>query len=204
MLKIGITGCIGSGKSLVTKIFAQLGVPVYDADSRAKYLMNHSEELRSQLIELLGEQAYTEDGHLNRSFVAGAVFENTILLNKLNGLIHPAVFHDFDKWITEHAQATYIIKEAALMFETDSYKQLDQIITVTAPQKLRIERVVKRDRVSESDVLKRMNNQLSQEEKLSRSQYEVINDESVLLIPQVLSLHQKFQAMVTLQNSPKQ
>jgi dephospho-CoA kinase len=204
MLKIGITGCIGSGKSLVTKIFAQLGVPVYDADSRAKYLMNHSEELRKQLIELLGEQAYSEDGYLNRLFVAGAVFENTILLNKLNGLIHPAVFHDFDKWITEHAQATYIIKEAALMFETDSYKQLDQIITVTAPQKLRIERVVKRDRVSESDVLKRMNNQLSQEEKLSRSQYEVINDESVLLIPQVLSLHQKFQAMVTLQNSPKQ
>ena len=191
MLKIGITGCIGSGKSLVTKIFAQLDVPVYDADSRAKYLMNHSEELRMQLIGLLGEQAYA-DGHLNRSFIAGAVFENTILLNKLNALIHPAVFRDFDIWIKEQTKVAYIIKEAALMFETDSYKQLDKIIVVTAPESVRINRVMKRDNVSSDAVVQRMNNQFSQEEKLKRAQYEILNDESVLLIPQVLNLHQQF------------
>lgn len=203
MLKIGITGSIGSGKSIISQIFKHLGIPVYDADSRAKSLMNHSTHLRNDVIALLGNQAY-ENGILNRAYIAEKVFGNAELLNKLNGIIHPAVFLDFENWCEGQKNASYIIKEAALMFESESYKQLDQIITVTAPQRMRIDRVIKRDHMSETDIVNRMNKQLSQDEKLKRSQYEVVNDETVLLIPQVLKLHQLFLSMAKLQNSPEQ
>lgn len=189
-LKIGITGCIGSGKSTVSKIFMQLGIPVYDADSRAKILMVDDELLIQKIKHIFGEEAY-QNGILNRAFISSQAFQNKHLLEQLNGAVHPAVYKDFDNWCSIQT-STYLIKEAALMFESESYKQLDKIIVVTAPQELRIERAIKRDSISRDAVLSRMKNQMSEEEKLSLAQFEIKNNEIELLIPQVIKLHQQF------------
>jgi dephospho-CoA kinase len=192
MKKIGITGSIGSGKSTVTKLFATLGVPAYDADSRAKTLMVSSPALISNIQKLFGAEAYLSDGSLNRPFIAQQAFHNKHLLTQLNALVHPAVFDDFDQWCAQQSSATYVIKEAALMFESDSYKQLDEVIVVTAPEELRIQRTIARDGLTAEAVIARMKNQLSEDEKRKRAQYEIINDEQHLLIPQVLKLHVSF------------
>lgn len=192
MLKIGITGCIGSGKSTVSKIFAQLGVPVYDADSRAKELMRNSPALVNEIKNTFGDRAYNNDGSLNRSHISSMAFSDKSLLEKLNSIVHPYVFKDFDEWCSKHTESKYIVKEAALMFESDSYKHLDEVIVVTSPEELRIERTIKRDHISRDAVLNRMKNQMSEKEKLARGNYEVKNNEAELLIPQVLNLHRKF------------
>jgi dephospho-CoA kinase len=192
MKKIGITGSIGSGKSTVTQIFATLGIPVYDADSRAKLLMVTSPALISQIKKLFGDDAYLSDGSLNRPHIAQQAFHNKQILTQLNALVHPAVFNDFDNWCAQQSGVVYVIKEAALMFESDSYKQLDEVIVVTAPEALRIQRTITRDGITAEAVLARMKNQLTEEEKKQRAQYEIKNDEQHLLIPQVLKLHSSF------------
>jgi dephospho-CoA kinase len=191
MKKIGITGSIGSGKSTVTQMFAALGIPIYDADSRAKHLMISDPNLITQIKHLFGDQAYLPSGELNRAHIASIAFQQPTILAQLNALVHPAVFSDFDRWSMEQS-AAYLIKEAALMFESDSYKQMDEVIVVTAPEELRISRTIIRDHITREAVLSRMNNQLSQEEKLLRGQYEIRNNEQELLIPQVIALHQQF------------
>lgn len=191
MKKIGITGCIGSGKSTVSKIFAQLGIPVYDADSRAKELMVKSPPLIQGIIDLFGIESYNPDGILNRPHISSKAFEDTSLLQSLNALVHPAVFKDFDDWCLQQT-SPYIVKEAALMFESDSYKLLDQIIVVTAPEELRIKRTMLRDHISREAVLSRMKNQMTEEEKLARGHFEIKNNDQELIIPQVLALHHKF------------
>jgi dephospho-CoA kinase len=190
MKKIGITGSIGSGKSTVSNIFSALGIPVYDADSRAKFLMIYNPSLINGIKQLFGSEAYLLSGELNRAHIASIAFQDTSVLAQLNALVHPAVFGDFDNWCTQQ-KTPYVLKEAALMFESDSYKQLDEVIVVTAPEELRIKRTMNRDGVSKDAVLSRMNNQLSQEEKLARGQHEIRNNELELLIPQVISLHQQ-------------
>lgn len=191
MKKIGVTGSIGSGKSTVTKIFSQLGVPVYDADSRAKWLMVSSPALISDIKALFGQAAYLPSGDLNRKHISDTAFTDKTILTQLNALVHPAVYNDFEDW-SKTPQTAYVIKEAALMFESNSYKQLDEVIVVTAPEALRIQRSMLRDGVTKEAVLARMKNQLSQEEKLARGQYEIQNNEEQLLIPQVLKLHTIF------------
>jgi dephospho-CoA kinase len=192
MLKIGITGSIGSGKSTVAHIFEVLGVAVYYADIRAKELMSASEEIRQKVIQLFGKEAYFENGNLNRKHIAQIAFSNAAMLQQLNKTVHPIVFADFDTWCLEHQHAPYIVKEAALMFETDSYLSLNKIITVTSPEHIRIERVKQRDGIDEQAIRERMKQQFTQEEKLKRSDYEIRNNETEFLIPQVLALHQKF------------
>jgi dephospho-CoA kinase len=191
MKKIGITGSIGSGKSTVTQIFATLGVPVYDADTRAKLLMVTSPALIQSIKDLFGNEAYLPSGALNRKHISDKAFTDKTILTQLNGLVHPAVYNDFDEW-SNAQQTPYVIKEAALMFESNSYKQLDEVIVVTAPEELRIQRAIARDGVTKEAVVSRMKNQLSQEEKLARGQYEIKNNEMELLIPQVLKLHAYF------------
>ncbi len=193
MLKIGITGSIGSGKSTVAAIFAALGVPVYNADQRAKELMQSDKSLVHEIVLLFGKEAYDNNGELNRAFIASQVFNQKDLLAKLNALVHPAVFKDFDHWCLEQ-KSTYILKEAALMFESDSFKTLDKVIVVTAPDPMRIERTMLRDGITKEAVISRMQNQLSQTEKLARSDFEIKNDESEMLIPQVLKLHTLFKS----------
>lgn len=140
-LLVGITGGIGSGKSLVCRILEVLGIPVYNADARAKWLLAHDEPLKSAVIKNFGEEAYGADGQLNRQFLAGKVFNDSGQVEILNQLVHPRVGQDFNQWVTRQRDAAYLVKEAALLFESGSYKTLDQVITINAPEAIRIKRV---------------------------------------------------------------
>jgi len=192
-LQVGITGGIGSGKSLVSKIFACFGIPVYDADSRARTLMTSDPILIHEIKQNFSEQAYFNDGSLNRDYLSKTVFNNTSRLATLNGLVHPAVARDYGRWMEENTLHPYLLKEAALLFEAGSYKTLDKIIVVHAPEELRITRVQKRDPHRDIQKIKDIiRNQMPEEEKLKRADFIVTNDESELVIPQVLALHQKF------------
>lgn len=194
-LKIGVTGGIGAGKSLVCKIFASLGIPVYDADNRAKQIMITDPVLISQIKSSFGENAYTSEGALDRSFLAEQVFGDAEKLALLNSLVHPMVGVDFEKWVQEQKHAPYVLKEAALIFESGSDKNLDTVIVVGAPEELRVRRTVIRDthrsKKQVEDIIKK---QLPEEERLSKAGYKVFNDEKKLLIPQVLKLHKIFSA----------
>ncbi|MBH8560229.1 dephospho-CoA kinase [Hymenobacter negativus] len=197
MLRIGITGGIGSGKSIVSRLFHALGVPIYDADTRARWVMENDVELRQQLTDAFGPSTYDATGRLNRPVLAGTVFNNPALLAQLNGLVHPHVGTDFERWAEAQAQAghPYVLKEAALMFEAGSYKQLDRVITVFAPLAVRAARVLQRDpHRSPADVQAIMAKQLSEEEKMARANYVLTNDDVQPLLPQVLALHAAFSA----------
>lgn len=190
MLRIGVTGGIGSGKSTVCAVFSQLGIPVYSADSAAKRLMREDAALRSEILEAFGPQSYSGT-EPNRAFLAAAVFGNPEKREILNQLVHPAVFKDFEHWCAQQ-HAPYVIKEAAIMFESGSYKQVDEVIAVTAPVSLRLKRVVERDGLNEAEVLRRMEAQMPQEELQKRAQYCIQNDGTQSLIEQVLALHLRF------------
>ncbi len=190
MLKLGITGGIGSGKSTVCEIFKSLGIPIYSADDRAKALMTEDEELIRSVKALFGDEAYLPDGSLNRSYIASIVFNNAQKLELLNALVHPAVFRDFARWSAEQS-SPYVIKEAALLFESGSFRDLDYVATVSAPQKLRVERSMKRDKASAEAIKARMKKQWSEKQRLEAADFVLKNDGEHPLIPQVLELHQK-------------
>ena len=187
MLRIGLTGGIGSGKSTIAKIFEVLGIPCYFADEAAKRLMNEDLELRNQLINHFGEQAYDANG-LNRAYIASQVFNNKEKLDLLNSLVHPATIRDADEWM-KRQRSPYAIKEAALIFETASEKWLDKVIGVYAPEEIRISRTMTRDQVSREEVIDRMKNQLDEEKKMKLCDFVIHNDEQQPVIPQVLELH---------------
>ncbi|CAM3425832.1 dephospho-CoA kinase [Aequorivita lipolytica] len=161
---VGLTGGIGSGKTTVAKMFSELGVPVYIADVEAKKLTNTSKVIRRKLIELLGENAYNKEG-LNRTYVADKIFADTDLLRAVNEIIHPKVAVHFKKWAAEQ-KSTYVIKEAAILFENGGYKNCDLVVLVTAPKAVRIKRVMGRDKASKYEIEQRMDNQWSDEEKM--------------------------------------
>ena len=191
-LLVGITGGIGAGKSIVSKVFSILGVPVYDADSQAKRLMTESESLRSGICVLFGDESF-EGNEINRNHIASQAFHNPQLLSQLNGLVHPAVQENFLKWIKINESQPYVLKEAALIFETGSNIHLDKTILVTAPERSRMDRVLKRDTHREaSDVDAIMDRQLSDEEKEKLADIVLRNDGSELLLPQILKLHEAF------------
>ena len=188
--QIGITGGIGTGKSLVCRIFQCFGVPAYDADSHAKELMTTDGILISNIKKEFGELSYNTDGSLNRNYLSSRVFNDAEQLKKLNKLVHPRVAIDYKRWVDNKVGAQYVLKEAALLFEAGSNQQLDKVIVVTAPEALRIERVLKRDRHrTEAQIKSIVENQMPEEEKMKRADFIVRNDETVLLIPQVLELH---------------
>lgn len=188
MIKIGLTGGIGSGKTLVSKIFSLLGVPVYNSDERAKWIINNSEEIKYQLVQLFGEETYL-NGKYNTSFVASKVFKNKPFLEKLNSIVHPKVAEDFNQFCSNYKSAKFILKEAAILFESGAYKEMDKVISVVAPIELRLKRVVDRDATNNEEVLKRIENQLSDEERILRSDYVITNDEKSLLIEQILKIN---------------
>ena len=192
MLKIGITGGIGSGKTTVCKVFELLDIPIFYADTIAKSIMHTDPVLKKEILKTFGEKSYLSDGELNRPYISSIVFNNESELNKLNALVHPAVFRAFDKWLVKHSDAPYIIKEAALLFETESYKMCDLSVLVISPEASRIRRVIARDGISHDEILLRMKRQLSDDQKLKLADHILINDESRLLIPQILALHQQF------------
>ena len=185
MITVGITGGIGSGKSTIANFYEIAGYPVYYADVRSKWLLNNDIEVRNQLIANFGEEIYPE--YLDRQALANIVFTDSEALKKLNAISHPAIEKDFKKW--RSAQNTPIIfKEAAILFESGSYKNVDKTICVTAPEITRIKRVIQRDQTTAIQVQERMNNQWSDEDKIALSDYVITADDIKLVIPQALEI----------------
>lgn len=193
-LLIGVTGGIGSGKTTVCRIFEAFGIPVYSADDRAKWLVDNDTILKADVTRLLGPEAYDEAGRYNRSWVAAQVFGHPELLQQLNALIHPRVYADTALWTQSHADKPYLIKEAALLRAagTDG-NNLDQLLVVQSPLPLRIQRIQKRDpHRTEQEIKNIINRQISDEERIEMADYVVFNNETQLLIPQVVRLHKIF------------
>lgn len=193
MLRIGITGGIGSGKSTVAHVFEVLGVPVYYADREAKKMMNEDEELKYQIVHEFGELAY-ENGVLNRKHLASVVFTNKEKLSVLNSIVHPATIRHGQQWMQQQS-TPYAIKEAALIFESGTQEHLDYIIGVSAPLHLRIHRAMQRDNVTREEVQRRMQNQVSEEIKMRLCDFVIKNDEQQLVIVQVLVIDKKLREL---------
>ena len=192
-LQIGVTGGIGSGKSLVCRMFQSLGVPVYDADSRAKIVMTTDGILVGQIKQEFGNLSYDPEGNLDRSYLSKTVFGDAERVKRLNSLVHPRVALDYQEWLAAHPAHPYVIREAALLYEANVAGTLGQTIVVFAPETLRIQRVKERDpQRSEEDIRKIINNQWPDEEKMKRADHIIQNDNQQLVIPQVLKLHQQF------------
>lgn len=198
MLKIGITGNIGSGKTTVSRLFALLGVPVFHSDDEAKNVMVTDAELIAGIKKHFGTEAYFADGALNRKHIGGIVFNNPDELKVLNSLVHPAVFRAFDHWVEANAGAPYVLKEAAILFESGSYKDCDHTIVVTAPTAMRLQRVTQRDGISLIEAESRNAKQMSQKEKEKLASFIIRNDNSALIIPQILALHKQFMQQCTI------
>jgi dephospho-CoA kinase len=197
MLKIGVTGGIGVGKSIVCRMFAVLGIPIYDADTRAKWVMRYDEALKQELTDAFGTDSYTADGELNRAYLAKTAFHDPQKLALLNSIVHPHVANDFIDWAAANSSAAYLVKEAALMYESESWRQMDEIIAVFAPMDVRIKRLLQRDtHRTQQDIEAIIGKQLKEEEKMARAQHVVYNDDQQLLIPQVLKLHEQFLSKV--------
>ncbi len=195
MMNVGITGGIGSGKSSVCKIFETLNVPVYYSDIEARILSDTHPDIVSEVKKIFGEDIYQE-GKMNRKRVGEIVFKEKSKLEALNHIIHPVVAEHFENWKTCHKQYPYVLKEAAILFESGAFKQVDKIITVSAPEKLRIDRVVKRDGLSREEVLTRINNQMDDEIKIKQSDYVICCDDIKLVIPQVIEIHENLLGLI--------
>lgn len=199
MLRIGLTGGIGSGKTTVAQIFEVLGIPVYYADLEAKRLMNTNADLKNAIMKNFGTESY-KDGMLNRNYISSVVFNDQTpqdaahKLELLNSLVHPATMKDGEAWLDAQT-SPYAIHEAALVFEANVNKIMDHVIGVFAPLPIRVKRVMERDNISEEAVLNRMNRQMDEDEKMKRCDFVINNDEQKLLVPQVLELHQKLLAL---------
>lgn len=194
MISIGITGGIGSGKSTVCNIFASLGIPVNNADELAKKIIVEDAELKKSIINSFGEKSYLPDGTYNREYIAQIVFNDRVQLQTLNQLVHPKVIEHSKIWAEKHLKYPYIIKEAALMFESGSYLYNDYNIVVESPLALRIQRICKRDGIDEPMALKKIQSQLSDEERRQKASMIIINDENTSLIQQVYQIHQNLLA----------
>lgn len=189
MIKIGLTGGIGSGKTTVAKIFELLGIPVYYADDAAKRIMNEDEELKTAIQKQFGKDAYDNEG-LDRTFLSAKVFTDPVQLEILNSLVHPATIRDAAKWMSQQ-KTSYTIKEAALIFESGSTEHLDYVIGVYAPTQLRIKRAMERNHLGYEEVTQRINKQVDENIKMKLCDFVIYNDEQHLLIPQVIELHKK-------------
>jgi dephospho-CoA kinase len=185
---IGITGGIGSGKSLVCKIFSTMNIPIYDADSRAKYLINNDLSLKKSIKNLLGENAYTSNDEYNRAWVASQVFNNPELLKQLNSLVHPCVHKDAYDWVKKYPNSPFLLYEAALMKAAGDNNMFDKVIVVNAPISLRIKRIQQRDKRSEQEIKDIIARQISDEERLKIADYVIENDDKKAVLEQVLEI----------------
>lgn len=190
-LKIGVTGGIGSGKSVVCRVFAQLGIPVFMADQEAKRLMDHQPETIIQLKAWFGDDIYLSNEVLDRKKLARIIFNDKIALEKVNALIHPAVRKAFSDW-SKQQNAPYVIQEAAIIFENGQESSFDRVILVTAPYEDRIVRVMNRDGIDRDKVIERIRNQWPDEKKVGKAHEVIICDDQHLVIPQVIRIHEKF------------
>ncbi len=194
MIVVGLTGGIGSGKTTAAKAFTALGIPVYIADIEAKRLMHNSKVIKTQLIELLGEEAYS-DGALNKTYIAGIIFNDKTYLSKMNSIVHPKVAAHFKAW-TAKQKSPYVIKEVAVLFENGGHKQCDYVVTVTAPKAVRIARVIQRDTTTKARVEAIMNNQWDDAKKIAHSHFVITNDTLANLEAQVADIHKELLSKV--------
>lgn len=199
VLRVGLTGGIGSGKSTVAQIIEVFGIPVYYADIAAKKLMNENKELKQAIIENFGKEAYANE-ILNRKYISSIVFSDPKKLELLNSIVHPATVKDGESWM-DRQTTPYAIHEAALIFEANVFDRLDYVIGVSSPAELRIKRAMERDNVTREEIVKRMTKQLDEEIKMSKCDFLIINDEQQLLIPQVMELHEKLTALSNQKNN---
>jgi len=197
MLKVGITGGIGSGKSIVCQVFKQLGIPVYHADIEARTLINTSMEIRNKLIELFGDDIYNS-GKLRGDKLSEIIFNNKGALEKVNSIVHPEVRSHFLDWSATHKDKKYTLFEAAILIESGTYKLMDRIITVTAPEKLRISRVLDSKSFTERIIKNIIKSQLPDNEKIKHAHYIIVNDGKTLILPQIMEIHNK---LVNIENS---
>ena len=193
MLKVGITGGIGSGKTQVCQVFETLGIPVFNADTAAKKIMETDNEVVKQITKLLGAEAYI-NGKINRSWLSSILFQDEKKRTALNAIVHPAVIAFGQEWMNRQ-QAAYVLKEAALFFETGSNKEMDYMIGISAPVDLRLKRAMKRDHLDETTIRQKMAAQMDEKEKMMRCQFIILNDDETAIIPQVLSIHQQLLAL---------
>nr|WP_295934776.1 dephospho-CoA kinase [uncultured Dyadobacter sp.] len=189
---IGVTGGIGSGKSMVCRLFECLDIPVYYADSRAKWLTNHDDEIRGRVVELLGPEAYDRKGHYDTVFVSSKVFKNEALLKELNAIIHPVVLRDTKEWVKQYAGLPYVVKEAAIMARAGGANAVDAVVVVQAPAEVRVKRILQRDQRTEQEIRAIIARQVSDADRLAIADYVVDNDDQSALIPQVLELDRIF------------
>lgn len=190
MLKVGITGGIGSGKSTVCNILKNLGVPVFSSDDVGKYLLNNDDYLKREITKHFDSDMYTSTGSLDRERMAKLVFNNPDELKKLNELVHPRVKAEFDSWCKKNEKKPYVVKEAAILFETGQHKELDKMVTVFCPKEERIRRIMKRDDTNKESIEKRMMHQYSDAERNALASYIIMNDGKEDLLPQVMELHE--------------
>ncbi len=189
MLKVGLTGSIGSGKTLVSKIFETMGVNVFYADNSAKALYENN-KVKEKIVNVFGPSILTENNTIDKKAFAEIIFNDRSALKKINSIVHPLVMNDFVKWLVNHKNDPYILQEAAILFESDLSNEFDFIITVSAPEELRIERIMKRDNVNRDIVMSRIKNQWSDERKVRLADFVILNNETELVIPQVMRINQ--------------
>lgn len=190
MIKVGLTGTIGSGKSIVALIFGKLGVPVYNADQHAREILL-KESVKTKLLKMFGTSIFDENQEVQRALLAEKVFNNPADLEALNNLIHPLVKADYEEWLANRGTSPLIIHEAAIMYETGFDRYFDKVIVVDAPLEVCISRVMKRDKVSRAKVLDRMRHQWDRQKKMARADYIIVNDGEIMVLPQVLALYAK-------------
>ena len=190
MKKIGLTGGIGSGKTYVAQILEKMGYPVYYSDTRAKELCNEDPLIIRQLKELLGNDAYKNE-KLNKSFISNQIFSSPDLRESINSIIHPVVRNDFDQWLENLSSHSLVFNEAAILFETKSYKRFDETILVYAPLEIKIQRLISRDRVSKEEITAKMNAQWSDAKKMTLTRFHILNDEKTPLLEQIETILEK-------------
>jgi dephospho-CoA kinase len=190
MLKIGVTGGIGSGKTFICSVFSTLGIPVFNADGEAKTILNKDNDVISTIKELFGNDIYVNNS-IDRKKLAEIIFNNEEALTKINSLVHPKVRLAFKKWCLQYGHLPYVIQEAAILFESDAFKELDYTITVNASEATRIRRVMQRDNVAEEKIKERIKNQMSDKDRLKLADYVINNEDDTMILPQILDIHQK-------------
>ena len=198
MLKLGLTGGIGSGKSTVARVFESLGAPVYYADIQAKKLYNR-QDIKSAVSRLFGEKVFDSRGELDKAALAAVVFADKTQLEKLNSLIHPKLEEDFRQWVKIlPAETPYIVKEAAILFEAGFDKNVDKVLSISAPEEERIQRVMKRDKVSRQQVLDRISKQWTDTEREKRADYVIFNGNDRMILNEILRIHNDLSGLVEL------
>jgi len=194
MLKVGLTGGIGSGKTTIAEVFKQMGIAVYSSDDRAKSIMVNDVALRLEITNTFGTESYSNN-QLNRAYIARKVFSNSVELAKLNAIVHPALKKDFVLWCSNQ-KGLYILKEAAILFESNAHVGLDKVILVSAAKEIKLTRILNRDSSTREEILLRMDKQWSDEKKRILSDFEIVNDEDESVINQILEIHKSLSLLV--------